>query len=94
MDVVQMVLAGKIGKDLAALVHSHGGKAVSLCGVDGAMITAKKLQEAADYGLVGEIIHVDSALVDVALENGYIPIISTVAAGDGGSSVYNWARKN
>ncbi|MCL2664211.1 MAG: acetylglutamate kinase [Defluviitaleaceae bacterium] len=87
MDIVQMVLAGKIGKDLAALVHKHGGKAVSFCGVDGAMLTAKKMQGKADYGLVGEITHVDPSLINVALDNGYIPIISTIAAGD--ASMYN-----
>lgn len=81
MDVVQMVLAGKIGKDLAAIVHEMGGRAVSLCGVDGDMFYAEKLSGESDYGLVGELKKIDPAVVNMALDNGYIPIISTIARG-------------
>ncbi|MCL2707976.1 MAG: acetylglutamate kinase [Defluviitaleaceae bacterium] len=80
MEVVQMVLAGKIGKELAALAGELGGKAVSLSGIDGGMLRAKPLSE--ELGLVGEITEVDASLIDVALESGYIPIVSTVALGD------------
>ena len=86
MDVVQMVLAGKIGKDLTGLVSELGGKAVGLCGVDGSIFGAELLDD--KYGLVGEIKNVDPALVNVAMDNGYIPIISTVAGGPDGA-VYN-----
>ncbi|GHU93877.1 acetylglutamate kinase [Clostridia bacterium] len=77
MDVVQMVLAGKIGKDLASLVHELGGRAISLCGIDGAMMRADKVDE--KYGLVGEVRKINPELVQMALDSGYIPIISTVA---------------
>lgn len=82
MDVVQMVLAGKIGKDLAAIVHELGGRALSLCGVDGDMFFAEKLAGESDYGLVGELKKIDPSAVNVALDNGYIPIISTIARGE------------
>jgi acetylglutamate kinase len=79
MDIVQMVLAGKIGKDLCALVGEMGGKAVSLCGIDGGILRAK--QHSPELGLVGDITSVNVDLITAALERGYIPIISTVALG-------------
>ncbi|MCL2030014.1 MAG: acetylglutamate kinase [Oscillospiraceae bacterium] len=89
MDVVQMVLAGKVGKDLCSLITEAGGKAVGLCGLDGAMITAVRRKEGEDCGLVGEIVRVDRELLDVALDAGYIPVVSTVAQGDDGVTAYN-----
>ncbi|MDR0249269.1 MAG: acetylglutamate kinase [Oscillospiraceae bacterium] len=88
MDVVQMVLCGKTGKDLAGLISSMGGKAVSLSGLDGSMLMAKRLGPG-DYGLVGEITAVDTAPIDMALDNGYIPVVSTVAQGADGAAAYN-----
>ena len=89
MDIVQMVLAGKVGKDLCSLITEAGGKAVGLCGLDGAMITAVRKQGKSDYGLVGEIAEVDPRLCNVALDSGYIPVVSTVAQGDDGAAAYN-----
>lgn len=86
MDIVQMVLAGKVNKNLVNLMQRKGGKAIGLCGVDGHMLKAKKVDNA--LGFAGEIIDVDvSAIVDV-LEKGYIPVISTVGYDDEGNS-YN-----
>ena len=85
MDIVQMVLAGKVNKDLVRLLEQNGGRAVGLCGLDGGMIKAHKYEQA-DLGLVGEIESVDTALINDMLEKGYIPVISTVAGGD---EVYN-----
>ncbi len=79
MDIVQMVLAGKIGKDLAALVGDLGGKAISISGMDGGMMRSKPL--APEYGQVGEIQSVDPSLIEIALDKGYIPVISTVSLG-------------
>ena len=84
MDIVQMTLAGKVGKELAAYVHELGAKAVSLCGLDGGMLQAKSIDE--KYGQVGELVAVDTHLINVALDAGYIPIISTVATGVTGTS--------
>lgn len=85
MDVVQMVLSGKIGKDLAALAGSLGGKAVSLSGIDAGMMQANQLS--ADYGFVGEVTKTDPSLINAMLDQGYIPIISTVALGTEASGI-------
>ncbi len=81
MDIVQMVLAGKVNKDLVALLHKNGGQAVGLCGIDGNMITATKHREK-DLGFVGDITSVNIKPIMDLLNNGYIPVISTVAGGD------------
>ena len=80
MDIVQQVLCGRVNKDLVATLNRLGGRALGLCGVDGAMLRARKLDE--KYGMVGEITHVDPRPVTDALEKGYIPVISTVAQGE------------
>ena len=87
MEVVQMVLAGKVNKDLAQRIAGHGGRAIGLCGLDGAMITAEKKQRV-DLGLVGEITKVDVSVIQDALDKKYIPVVATVAAGEHGES-YN-----
>jgi acetylglutamate kinase len=90
MDIVQQVLCGKVSKDLVSLIHEYGGKAIGLCGMDGQMIQAvKKTGDGFDYGLVGDVTHVDTAPITHVLEGGYIPVISTVAAGADGEKCYN-----
>lgn len=86
IDIVQMVLAGKVNKDLVQLLQQAGGKAMGLCGLDGNLIQAEQLNP--DLGYVGEISKIDPEAVNTALNNGYIPVISTVAAGKNGE-VYN-----
>ena len=87
MDVVQQVLCGKVNKDLTALVNSRGGRAVGLCGMDADLFQAVRLDE--KYGLVGFITKVEPAVVEDALGNGYIPVVSTVAHGTDGPAAYN-----
>ena len=88
-EVVQMVLAGKTNKDLVSLVEVCGGKAVGLCGIDGGMIKAKKVDDGEnDYGFVGDIVSIDSAPIKKVLEENYIPVIATVGIDDNGQ-VYN-----
>ena len=90
MDIVQQVLCGKVNKDLVSLIDKYGGKAMGLCGMDGRMIEAvKKSGDGFDYGLVGEITGVNTAPIIDVLEAGYIPVISTVAAGADGEKCYN-----
>ena len=89
MDVVQMVLSGKVGKELVSLVTGAGGKAIGLSGLDGALFRAEKLKSEFDLGLVGSISKVSPAAVDMALDNGFIPIVSTVAQGTDGPACYN-----
>ena len=87
MDVVQQVLCGKVNKDLVAKVNSHGGRALGLCGMDADLFQAVRLDD--KYGLVGEITKVEPAIVQDALRNGYIPVVSTVARGTDGPTAYN-----
>ena len=86
MDVVQMVLSGKVNKGLVSLLQSLGGKAIGLSGMDGGMIEAKQLDER--LGFVGEIISVNPQPILDVLENGYIPVISSLGVGSQGES-YN-----
>ena len=86
VDIVQMVLAGKINKNLVNLLQNKGGKAIGLCGMDGHMIEAKPLDERLGY--VGEITDVDVTPILDVLEKGYIPVISSVGCDKNGNS-YN-----
>ena len=87
-DIVQMVLAGKVNKSLVSLLQKHGGKALGLCGTDGGMIDVKKLEAENDLGFVGDIVGINTDLIVNALDNGYIPVIATVAA-DNDGQIYN-----
>lgn len=87
IDVVQMVLAGKVNKDLVTLIGKLGGEALGLSGMDGRMIRCKR-HEGADLGLVGDIVSVNPAPIMSALDNGYIPVVSTLGVDDAGT-VYN-----
>lgn len=88
IDIVQMVLSGKVNKSLVQLLESHGGKALGLCGLDGKMLMAEKLVSSVDLGYVGEIKEVNAEPINNALSTGYIPIVATVAGGYDGN-VYN-----
>lgn len=87
IDIVQMVLAGKVNKHLVQLISKHGGKAIGLCGIDGEMMKAVKYTKS-DVGFVGEITEIDTDVIDYTLENKYIPVISSVATGENGE-VFN-----
>lgn len=87
VDIVQMVLAGKVNKSLVQLLGAHKGKAIGLCGLDGGLLKAKQLGEG-ELGFVGEITDVDVTPVTDVISKGYIPVISTVAGGENGA-VYN-----
>ncbi len=79
MDIVQQVLAGKVNKDLVQLIEANGGKAVGLCGTDGSLLKADKLSD--DLGFVGEIREVNTDILKVNADMGYIPVVSTIATG-------------
>lgn len=85
-EIVQMVLAGKINKNLVNLLESIGGKAIGLSGADGQLIRAKKANE--DLGFVGEITGINIQPVLDLLDHGYIPVVSTVGF-DNEGSIYN-----
>ncbi len=88
IDVVKMVLAGKVNKELVSLLTQHKGNALGLCGIDGKMITAEKTEGENDLGFVGDIVKVNTKPITDALDNGYIPVIATVGGGIDGT-VYN-----
>ncbi len=85
-EIVQMVLAGKINKNLVNLLQNNGGKSIGLCGMDGHLIEAKVKDE--QLGFVGEITNINVEPIIDVLEKGYIPVVSTVGCDDEGN-VYN-----
>lgn len=91
IDVVQMVLAGKVNKDLVSLIHKNGGKAVGLCGIDAGLLKAEKInmENGEDIGYVGKVVEVNDAIIENCLNGGYIPVISTLALGKEDGKVYN-----
>lgn len=89
IDIVQMVLGGKVNKDLVNLIQKSGGKAIGLCGMDGGLLKAKKIQSEVDLGYVGEITEVNTEVIKMAMSSGYIPVIGSVALGEKDNKVYN-----
>ena len=87
-EIVQMVLAGKINKNLVMMLGESGGKALGLCGIDGGMIKCEKHKGEADLGFVGDVTDVDAGPIFDALDGGYIPVVATVGS-DGEGNVYN-----
>jgi acetylglutamate kinase len=99
MDVVEMVLGGKVNKSIVAQINQQGGKAVGLSGKDGHLIQAKKLQivfqngdttppEIIDPGQVGEVTRITPDIVNTLTQRGFVPIIAPVGVGEGGET-YN-----
>jgi len=99
MDVVEMVLVGKVNKEIVTLINQNGGQSVGLSGKDGHLITAKKMKylrdkngdkptEIIDMGMVGEIISIDSRVLINLMESQFIPVIAPVGAGENGET-YN-----
>ncbi|MEJ2658189.1 MAG: acetylglutamate kinase [Desulfobacterales bacterium] len=97
MDVVEMVLGGKVNKDIVAQINQQGGKAVGLSGKDGELIRAKKLHivyhedenkppEIIDPGLVGQVEKINPNIINTLSRQGFIPIIAPVGAGDSGET--------
>ena len=91
MEIVQMVLAGKLNKNIAAQIGTLGGKAIGLCGKDAGLIQVTKkppLADGVDLGHVGDIIKVNTKLLNTLCADEYIPVISTVGVDAAGES-YN-----
>lgn len=91
MDIVQMILCGKVNKNLVRLLEKEGGRGVGLGGMDGGLFQAVRLRDpdGTDYGYVGDIVGVNEKVVLDALEEGYIPVVSSVAAGADDDTCYN-----
>ncbi len=99
MDVVEMVLVGKVNKEIVNLLNQSGAKAVGLSGKDGQLIKARKMEmavenpeshatEIIDLGKVGEVMEVDTLLINALLREGYIPVIAPVGVDEEGET-YN-----
>lgn len=99
MDIVEMVLAGKINKEIVSLLNANGGKAIGLCGKDGRLLEARKHHvyryqgddrppEIIDIGLVGEVQHVNTEILDILGKSNLIPVIAPVGVGEAGET-YN-----
>lgn len=88
MEIVQMVLAGKMNKDLVGMLHRKGAKAVGICGLDGGLIKASKLQGDVDLGYVGSIEGIQEQILFDLLKQGYIPVVASVGADEQGT-LYN-----
>jgi len=87
MDVVEMVLAGRVNKELVSLISRAGASAVGLCGKDGNMIQARPVGFEG-VGFVGEVTNVNTDLIETLVNSGYVPVISSVAADESGQA-YN-----
>lgn len=99
MDIVEMVLVGKVNKEIVGLINQHGGKAVGLSGKDGSLIRAEKYylseekakdtpSEIIDIGLVGKVVGIDSGLIHSLVRDGFIPVIAPTGVGSKGET-YN-----
>jgi len=99
MDVVEMVLVGKVNKEIVALINQHGGKAVGLSGKDGKLIVAKKMKlarrrgqgralELIDIGMVGEVTQINPGVIEALEKENFIPVIAPVGVGEEGET-YN-----
>jgi len=99
MDIVEMVLVGKVNKEIVGLINQHGGKAVGLSGKDGSLIRAEKYllsaekakdtpPEIIDLGLVGKVKEINASLITALVKDGFIPVIAPTGLGDQGET-YN-----
>lgn len=99
MDIVEMVLGGLVNKEIVNLIHQHGGNSVGLTGKDGNMIMAKKLKvtkktpgidepEIIDIGHVGEVVRINTGVIDMLIQGDFIPVIAPVGVDEEGHS-YN-----
>jgi len=99
MDIVEMVLVGKVNKEIVGLINKHGGKAVGLSGKDGNLIRAEKYflsaekakdtpPEIIDIGLVGKVREINAGLIESLFKDSFIPVIAPTGAGDNGET-YN-----
>lgn len=85
MEIVQMVLTGKLNKDIVGILLQEGGQAVGLSGVDSGLLRAKKIdKDGQDLGFVGEVTEVHPEIIQSLLTQGFIPVVSTVALGETG----------
>jgi len=88
LEVAEMVLAGKINKELVAKINYFGGQAIGLSGNDGNLLIAKKLKNK-NLGLVGEVVKVNVSLINLLTANNFIPVIASLGQSTDGKTTYN-----
>lgn len=89
LDVVEMVLSGRINKEIVRRIQLSGARAVGLSGVDGHLMHARPVANAHEIGLVGDIVSVNAELIGQLVELGYMPVIAPIGLGEDGSQRYN-----
>ena len=91
IKIVQMVLGGKVNKNLVSMIEKAGGKAVGLCGMDGSLLKAKKHvnSDNVDLGFVGDITSVNTDILKTVLDSDYIPVVGSIALGEDNDCLYN-----
>lgn len=82
MEVVEMVLGGKVNKEIVAGLNASGGKAIGLSGKDGNLIEAGPIDDSGQLGYVGEVRRINPQIIDTVIENGYIPVIAPIGIDD------------
>ena len=87
-EIVKMVLAGKVNKELVGILNNCGGKSLGVCGIDGNMFKIKKYKSDIDLVFVGDVEEVNSALLETIITNNYVPIVATIGCDEQGN-VYN-----
>lgn len=88
MEIVAMVLGGKVNKEIVAGINASGGKAVGISGQDGQLIMAGPTEDSHKLGFVGQVQEVNPGVIETIIENGYIPVIAPIGMDDRGNS-YN-----
>lgn len=89
LDVVEMVLAGQINKEVVRRIQKSGAKALGLSGMDGHLMLAQPVANAHEVGLVGEVVAVNAELLQGMIGLGYIPVVAPIGLGEDGSQRYN-----
>jgi len=89
VEIVEMVLAGKINKEIVGAIQAEGGKAVGICGKDAKLITARRIRskDGQDIGFVGEPSHVDTGVLELFERSEIIPVIAPIASGESGETM-------
>ncbi|MDD2619808.1 MAG: acetylglutamate kinase [Syntrophomonadaceae bacterium] len=81
MEIVEMVLGGKVNKEIVAGINASGGKAIGISGKDGNLIEAGPLDADSKMGFVGEVLRINPQIIETVIENGYIPVIAPIGMG-------------
>lgn len=81
MEIVEMVLGGKVNKEIVAGINANGGNAIGISGKDGGLITAEPIDESGQMGFTGRVVKVNPDIIDTVIEKGYIPVIAPIGIG-------------